>query len=149
MFVQHLCHDFGETTLPERYLPMRDFVQDETLLNEDPGRIERYFGEARELAAELGVDLRLPRTRPRQYPAGTPGRQRCNWPWQGAYISYQGTSMPCCMISTPDRYALGNLSEQSFEHLWNGPAYEDFRARLDSGEPPEVCRACSVYSGTF
>ncbi len=149
MFVQHLCHDFGEATLPERYLPMRDFVQGETLLNEDPQRIERYFGEARTLAEELGVDLRLPRTRPRPYPVGTPGRQRCSWPWQGAYISYQGTSMPCCMISTPDRYSLGNLSEQSFEKLWNGPAYEDFRVRLDSSEPPEVCRSCSVYSGTF
>lgn len=149
MFVQHLCHDFGEATLPERYLPMRDFVQEETLLNEDPERIERYFGEARELAGELGVDLRLPRTRPRPYPLGTPGRQRCNWPWQGAYISYQGASMPCCMISTPDRYSLGNLSEQSFADLWNSPGYEDFRARLDSSEPPEVCRSCSIYSGTF
>ncbi|HEV2661356.1 MAG TPA: radical SAM protein, partial [Ktedonobacteraceae bacterium] len=27
IFVQHLCHDFGESSLPERYLPMRDFVQ--------------------------------------------------------------------------------------------------------------------------
>lgn len=149
LFVQHLCHDFGETSLPERYVPMRDFVQGETLLNEDPQRIEHYFGEARTLAGELGVNLRLPRTRLRLHPAGTPGPQRCSWPWTGAYISYQGTSMPCCMISTPDRYALGNLAEQSFETLWNAPAYENFRARLDSDDPPEVCRSCSIYSGTF
>ena len=57
--------------------------------------------------------------------------------------------MPCCMISTPDRYTLGKLSEQSFATLWDGAAYEDFRARLDSDNPPEVCRSCSLYSGTF
>ncbi|HEX4714393.1 MAG TPA: SPASM domain-containing protein, partial [Ktedonobacteraceae bacterium] len=149
LFVQHLCHDFGETSLPERYLPMRDFVQGETLLGEDPQRIEHYFGQARVLADELGVDLRLPRTRLRLHPSGTPGPQRCNWPWHGAYVSYQGHAMPCCMISTPDRYTLGKLAEQDFSTVWNGPAYQQFRAQLDSDEPPEVCRSCSVYSGTF
>lgn len=149
MFVQHLCHDFGEASLPERYLPMREFVQGETLLEEDPRRIERYFNEARTLAAELGVNLRLPRTRLRLHTPGTPGPQRCNWPWHGAYISYQGAAMPCCMISTPDRYTVGNLTRQNFADLWNGPAYQQFRAQLDSDEPPEVCRSCSVYSGTF
>lgn len=149
LFVQHLCHDFGETSLPERYLPMRDFVRDETLLNEDPQRIERYFGEARALANELGVNLRLPRTRLRLHAPGTPGPQRCNWPWQSAYLSYQGHAMPCCMISTPDRYTLGRLAEQDFPAIWNGAAYQQFREQLDSDDPPEVCRSCSIYSGTF
>jgi radical SAM protein with 4Fe4S-binding SPASM domain len=53
------------------------------------------------------------------------------------------------MISTPDRYTLGDLNQQDFAALWNGPAYQQFRAQLDSDEPPEVCRSCSVYSGTF
>ncbi len=149
LFVQHLCHDFGEASLPQNYLPMRDFVQDQTLLNEDQQRVEHYFGTARVLAEELGVDLRLPRTRPRLHEPGTPGPQRCNWPWHGAYISYQGHAMPCCMISTPDRYTLGHLSDQSFDEVWNGAAYQDFRARLDSDDPPEVCRSCSLYSGIF
>ncbi len=57
IFVQHRCHDFGEATLPEQYLPMRDFVQSETLLEEDPQRIDHYFGEARkrELSNLLNV----------------------------------------------------------------------------------------------
>lgn len=149
LFVQHLCHDFGETNLPERYLPMRDFVQGETLQGEDLQRIEDYFGQARAVADELGVDLRLPRPRPRIHPPGTPGSVRCNWPWRGAYISYQGSMMPCCMISTPDRYTLGNLAAEDFTTAWNGPAYQEFRAQLDSEQPPEVCRSCSIYAGTF
>ena len=50
--------------------------------------LERCYLE--ELACRLGVDLRLPSTRRRLHPPGTPGPQRCNWPWRGAYVSYQG-----------------------------------------------------------
>jgi radical SAM protein with 4Fe4S-binding SPASM domain len=149
MFVQHLCHDFAESSLPAQYRPMREFVQAQTLLEDDPERVERYFGQAREVARELGVSLRLPRTRPRVHPPGTPGPERCNWPWTGAYISYQGYALPCCMVSTPDRINFGNIVERSVEQTWNSAAYQAFRDRLASDEPPEVCRSCSLYSGTF
>lgn len=149
MFVQHLCHDFGESSLPAHYRPMRDFVQSETLLEEDLERVEHYFSEARTVAQELGVNLRLPRTRPRIHPPGTPGQKRCDWPWSGAYISYQGYAMPCCMVSTPDRINFGNIMEQGVDQTWNSESFESFRDRLASDEPPDVCRSCSIYSGTF
>jgi MoaA/NifB/PqqE/SkfB family radical SAM enzyme len=149
VFVQHLCHDFGESSLPGQYAPMRDFVNDQTLLAEDPGRIERHFGAARAVAADLGVDLRLPLTRPRLHPPGTPGPERCDWPWRGAYVSYQGLAMPCCMVATPDRIQLGSMAEQGARAVWNGPDYRAFRAALSSESPPEVCRSCALYSGTF
>jgi radical SAM protein with 4Fe4S-binding SPASM domain len=149
VFVQHLCHDFGESSLPAHYAPMRDFVDVQTLMGEDPARIERHFGEARAVAEELGVDLRLPRIRPRLHPPGTPGPKRCSWPWTGAYVSYQGLSMPCCMVATPDRAQLGNMAEQGADAVWNGSQYQEFRAALSSDSPPEVCRSCSIYSGTF
>ncbi|GIV97751.1 MAG: heme b synthase [Herpetosiphonaceae bacterium] len=149
MFVQHLCHDFGESSLPPHYQPMREFVQQQTLLDEDLERIEHYFGLARDLAQELGVDLRLPRTRPRPHPSGTPGRKRCSWPWTGAYISYDGYAMPCCMVSTPDRINFGNMASESVAEVWNNKDYQVFRSRLDSDDPPEICRSCAIYTGTF
>jgi radical SAM protein with 4Fe4S-binding SPASM domain len=149
VFVQHLCHDFGEASLPAHSKPMRDFVDAQTLLAEDPLLVERCFGAARAAALELGVDLRLPRTRPRAHPPGTPGPQRCDWPWRGAYVSYQGLAMPCCMVATPDRVHFGSMADRGVEEVWNGPDYQEFRARLSSEEPPDVCRSCSVYSGTF
>jgi MoaA/NifB/PqqE/SkfB family radical SAM enzyme len=149
LFVQHLCHDFSESSLPSHYRPMREFVQEETLLEEDPRRIEHYFALARQAAEELGVKLRLPRTRPRLHPPGTPGPKRCDWPWHGPYISYQGLAMPCCMIATPDRTNFGSMAEDGVGALWNGREYEDFRQRLASENPPEICQACSVYHGTF
>ena len=149
MFVQHLCHDFGESSLPAHYRQMREFVQAETLLEEDFQRIEQYFNKARNVAQELGVDLRLPRTRPRFHPPGTPGQTRCDWPWRGAYLSNQGYAMPCCMVATPDRVNFGSITEQGVEQTWNSAAYQDFREQLASEQPPEVCRSCSLYSGTF
>lgn len=149
IFVQHLSHDFSESQLPEQYIPMRDYVQEQTLLNEDVTRIEKYFGLARQTAEELGVHLRLPRTRLRVHPPGTPGPKRCDWPWTGAYISYDGHAMPCCMVSTPDRVNFGRIVDVPVESVWNGDAYAAFREQLSSDTPPEVCAACSIYRGIF
>jgi radical SAM protein with 4Fe4S-binding SPASM domain len=147
--VQHLCHDFGESTLPAQYAPMRDFVADQTLVGLDAERVARAFEAARAAAREHGVALRLPRVTPVEHAAGTPGRSRCDWPWHGPYITYDGTAMPCCMVATPDRAALGNVARDGVAAVWNGPAYQDFRRRLDSDEPPEICRSCSVYARVF
>jgi radical SAM protein with 4Fe4S-binding SPASM domain len=143
IFVQHLCHDFGESSLPAHYAPMRAFVDEQTLQNEDATRVEHYFAASQSAAAELGVELRLPNTQPRLHAPTTPGPERCDWPWHGPYISYHGVAMPCCMIATPDRMQLGDMAEQGVDAVWNGAAYQAFRAGLSSDSPPEVCRSCS------
>ena len=147
--VQHLCHDFGESTLPQQYAPMREFVADQTLVDVDEERVLRAFGAARAVAKERGIALRLPRVRPVEHAADTPGRSRCDWPWRGPYVAYDGTAMPCCMVATPDRASLGNVVREGVEAVWNGAAYEDFRERLGSGDPPEICKSCSVYARVF
>lgn len=147
--VQHLCHDFGEETLPERYAPMRAFVAAQTLVGHDPERVAAAFARARAAAARHGVALRLPRVVPVAHASDTPGRERCDWPWRGPYVAYDGTAMPCCMVATPDRAALGNVIAEGVDAVWNNPAYEDFRRRLGSADPPEICRSCSVYARVF
>lgn len=149
IFVQHLCHDFGESTLPARYAPMRDFVEAQTLLNEDPARVAHHFDLAREEAHRLGVDLRLPSLKPREHAPGTSGRSRCDWPWRGAYVSYDGRAMPCCMVATPDRIHFGDMAQDGVEQVWNNPSYTAFRQQLEHGPAPEVCQSCALYSGTF
>jgi len=149
MFVQHLCHDFGESTLPERYRSMHDFVSEQTVVGEDPVHVGQIFEQAHRVADELGLDLRLPNLHPRSHPPGTPGRQRCEWPWRGAYLSYQGLAMPCCMVSTPDRINFGSVGEQGVQATWTSAPYERFREQLASDTPPSICQSCSVYSGTF
>jgi radical SAM protein with 4Fe4S-binding SPASM domain len=147
--VQHLCHDFGESSLPERYRPMRAFVDDETLLHEDPQRVQHYFDAARAAASELGIGLRLPNLQPRAYPPEMSGRKRCDWPWRGSYISYDGKAMPCCMVATPDRIHFGDMAQDGVAQVWNNQAYSAFREQLASTTPPDVCRSCAIYAGNF
>lgn len=143
--VQQLCHDFGEASLPAHYRPMREFVDAQTLRNDEATRVRHYFDEARRRSQELGMKLRLPRTEPR----APSDKRRCDWPWQGPYISYQGDAMPCCMVATPDRVNLGNMAQHGVDAVWNDAPYEEFRAALDSPTPPDVCRSCAVYQGVF
>lgn len=149
VFAQHLAHDFAEKSLPSHYRPMRLYVDRETLLNAEPDLIAEHFERARATASREGVDLRLPGLRMIEHAAGTPGRDRCDWPWRGAYLSYQGLAMPCCMVATPDRMNFGSMAERGVEAVWNSPEYEKFRDALGSETPPEVCRTCSIYRGTF
>jgi radical SAM protein with 4Fe4S-binding SPASM domain len=143
--VQHLCHDFGESSLPEHYRPMREFVDSQTLLHEDPECVDAAFGAARRAAETAGISLRLPSLNER------PARDArgCGWPSTGAYFSYRGDIMPCCMISTPDRMNFGNVRDEPFARTWNGSSYKRFRAQLASGQPPEICKSCAIYTGTF
>ena len=147
--VQHLAHDFGESSLPLKYRPMREFVDRETLATEDPVRVQHWFDEARATAAALGVELRLPNPTPRPRPPGAKGRERCDWPWRGTYIAYSGEAMPCCMVATPDRVNFGSMTRDGAAAIWNNDAYQRFRERLDSEDPPDVCRGCAVYQGKF
>lgn len=149
IFVQHLCHDFKEGTLPGHYSPMRDFVDDQSLISENELRIQYYFENAATRAEELGIDLRLPRPRPLGNQSNKIGRERCDWPWTGPYISYQGYVMPCCMVSTPDRINFGNAIEHGINDIWVGNNYTDFRQSLASDHPPHVCQSCSLYHGVF
>ncbi|MGE5594989.1 MAG: radical SAM/SPASM domain-containing protein [Hyphomicrobiales bacterium] len=149
LFVQHLAHDFGEEALPGRYRPMRDFVERETLLREDPERVAAVFEDVRERAGRHGLALRLPPLAVRTYPPGTPGPERCSWPWNSAYFSWDGRMMPCCMVATPDRMNFGSAAERGVTEVWTSSAYAGFRAALASDSPPAICASCALYNGTF
>lgn len=146
VFVQHLCHDFGDTAMPDVYRQMRSFVDAEMLDASDRERVERHFDEARRQAEHLGVKLRLPS---QQTLTGDAPVRGCDWPWRGAYLSYRGETMPCCMVNTPDRISLGNMADRGVAAVWHGVAYRDFRAALMSDAPPEICRGCNLYRGRF
>ena len=147
--VQHLCHDFGESTLPARYRSMRSFIKAESLLDEDPDRIAKSFREARAEAQRLGLPLRLPDVTPHRHADDLPGRKRCDAPWRSAYVSYDGQAMPCCMVATPDRASFGDMALEGVEPVWNSAGFHAFRRALASEAPPDICRGCAVYQGTF
>ena len=146
VFVQYLCHDFEERSLPVEYRPMREFIREQALDALPRERLETAFAAARDAAAQAAVNLRLPPLT-RGLEARTP--PRCEWPWRGAYVSYRGDAMPCCMVGTPDRVNFGNMLDDGVSNVWRGAAYQRFRAQLADDAPAPICRSCSLYRGVF
>jgi MoaA/NifB/PqqE/SkfB family radical SAM enzyme len=149
VFAQQLSHDFGESSFTERFRSLHQYVDGQTLIGAEPAWVEEIFQDARARSKQNGVRLRLPKTRPTEHPAGVPGQDRCNWPWTGAYISFQGYMMPCCMVATPELVNFGLAGPGNLEAVWNGSGYQEFRQQLSSSQPPEMCKMCSIYRGIF
>ena len=41
-------------------------------------------------------------------------------------------------------YTLGDAKTQTLAEIWNGQAYQDFRASLLSDAPPKPCQNCGL-----
>lgn len=119
----------------------------QSLQNEDPARVEQWFGQARTLAAHLEVNLRLPDLQPRLY--GKKRALKCDSPWRGAYLNLSGLALPCSMANTPQPVSFGNMAKDGVARVWTSAEYQAFREKLASSEPHEICRGCSVYAGTL
>lgn len=144
--VQNLSHSFSDCDPAGAYREIRAFTAAEALWQGNDPATESAFAEARALADELGVALRLPEL---EEPSREPGGPGCDWPWRSAYVRHDGRVQPCCMLMGGDRAILGDLGEASFAEIWRGAAYEGFRAALMTDQPPDVCRGCSMYRGVF
>ncbi len=72
----------------------------------------------------------------------------CRRPWAVMYFTAHGTSLPCCIAPFSTRgyenYTLGDATQQSLREIWNGPAYQAFRAGLTGNAPPKPCENCGL-----
>ncbi|WP_433305679.1 radical SAM protein [Actinoplanes sp. CA-030573] len=142
--VQNLSHSFDDTDPAGRYEEIREFTASQALwsgADRDAARVA--FAGAARAARETGLLLRLPHL------GGEPDNGGCTWPWDAAYITSAGVVQPCCMVMGDDRVSLGSLTESGFPEIWHGAPYREFRRRLASADPPDVCRGCSLYHRTF
>jgi radical SAM protein with 4Fe4S-binding SPASM domain len=67
------------------------------------------------------------------------------------FIFVDGTVIPCCAGNEANnrpwqrRFALGNVFQEGFRTIWDGPRYRELRERIWRGQVPDACRQCSVY----
>lgn len=61
-------------------------------------------------------------------------------------VGVDGSLYPCCK-GDGDELKLGNVFEQDFEAVWNGPEAQDLRRGMLTGDLPRMCRGCSVHTG--
>lgn len=63
--------------------------------------------------------------------------------WHSCVITWDGKIVPCC-FDKDAHHVLGDLTENSFEEVWNGEAYNTFRASLlRSRSEIEICKNCT------
>ena len=60
-------------------------------------------------------------------------------------VTPDGKVFPCCR--GPAELEMGNVLQEDFESVWNGPRYREFRRRMFAGDYPQVCRTCVVLTG--
>lgn len=66
----------------------------------------------------------------------------CTRPWNSIYIEPDGEARPCCYQSP----VLGNIYEQGFEKIWNGPEARALRQAMVEGNPPRLCVECYEFN---
>jgi radical SAM protein with 4Fe4S-binding SPASM domain len=130
--------------------------------------VRESFHQARQIARQKGISIGIessarfyhtvgqppesyhlrniyfqPLDRPRVKALGL--RRGCAIPWVQTFISHTGNVHPCCIADV----VLGNIYEQPFEAIWHGQAYQEFRRRLKSTDPPEICWRCrrTIWNG--
>ena len=63
--------------------------------------------------------------------------------WSGCVITWDGKVVPCCFDKDAD-HRMGDLKEQSFEEIWRGMKYKEFRGTiLRNRKSVDICRNCS------
>ena len=114
---------------------------------------ESLLAEAEALAKELGITFRASgAATPRASLLGSDGNQqpwsRCRRPSSLIYITANGNVLPCCFSPFTARdypgLLLGNAFETPLSEIWNGTAYGQFRAALQTDTPPEACDRCGA-----
>jgi radical SAM protein with 4Fe4S-binding SPASM domain len=88
-----------------------------------------------------------------------PARTRqCMLPWELPYVDKDGRVFSCCYAASVGSPELGRMEKSTFDEIWNGSPYSQFRRELVGGNSmPGVCRGCtavplgphplSLYSG--
>ncbi len=77
-------------------------------------------------------------------------RTSCPRVWKSTLINWDGQVVPCCFDKN-GTFDLGNInSDKSFEQIWQGEAYDNFRKRLiNERDTIDMCRNCNQGLGSF
>jgi MoaA/NifB/PqqE/SkfB family radical SAM enzyme len=113
---------------------------------------DEAIAEAQALGAALGVTIDAsgatePEASLQRAQQQTPW-SACRRPWSLMYFTAHGRALPCCIAPFSargyDSYTLGDATQQALREIWNGSAYQEFRAALLTDAPPAPCRNCGL-----
>ncbi|MBI5444788.1 MAG: radical SAM/SPASM family putative metalloenzyme maturase [Deltaproteobacteria bacterium] len=128
------------------------YLNVQKILERDAGwieRVETIFGEAAEVAREIGIRLELPEIVPK-------AARRCRFVEEGgAFVSWEGRVHPCyflwhgyrCFINGREKFVrpkdFGDLRERGLLEIWNEPPFREFRSHVLGYDYP-FCSDCNL-----
>ena len=60
-------------------------------------------------------------------------------------VHADGAAYPCC-VAGGETLKLGNLEDQKFDEVWNGPESRDLRRAMLTQDLPEICKGCTFHT---
>jgi radical SAM protein with 4Fe4S-binding SPASM domain len=136
-----------------------DFCVEQRLL--DHPEVAPLFEGIEAACAAYGIrfDLSVPERSRADYADPAHARQRfygdgswdervtrqCLVPWEIPFVDKDGRVYPCCNAASADERPLGRIGDQTFDEVWNGREFQQFRADIVDGRTtPGICRRCTV-----
>lgn len=78
-----------------------------------------------------------------KYQLKNPLLNECWKMWHSCVITWDGKVVPCC-FDKDAKFVMGDLTENSFNEIWNGDKYNQFRSTLlQSRSEIEICKNCT------
>ena len=131
---------------------------------------EHEIAAAKELAKKIGVKIKISKMRPdmgkevfettqralerdRAWMPDNPEftvvstkqkkRIGCMLPWTETMINWDGSVLPCCAVYS-EKYAFGNILENSFKEIWNNDMYVAARKEIlgIKNDKQTICHIC-------
>jgi len=153
-----IAHDVG---VKEVYLQRLVYFDDDAIgmARPDQALFERltraeqqHVDAATELASSLGISFNASgATEPGESLTRRTDKNPwslCRRPWAVMYFTANGRALPCCIAPFSQRgyenYTLGDATQESLREIWSGPAYQKFRAALQSDAPAKACANCGL-----
>ena len=142
------CHENGIPSLSatEGWFYDTPYVREEHLIKNHTEPARKYIPEAQQLASELGIILRL------RFPSLNSQKdvsmkrvgkkeklKSCLNLYVSSFIHPNLDVIVCCDA----KETFGNLKNNSFREIWNGPKYIDARKKLRNNEVPASCEGCA------
>jgi radical SAM protein with 4Fe4S-binding SPASM domain len=79
--------------------------------------------------------------------SGSPRQHPCKLMWKSMVVAWDGKVVPCC-FDYDAKMVMGDLTTQTVEEIWNGPAYVALRqAELEGRNNSALCGRCTAAPG--
>jgi MoaA/NifB/PqqE/SkfB family radical SAM enzyme len=123
--------------------PLVTHLSDPSHLRHDLELAQRAYADAADAGREEGVVVQLGAAPDPSLAIPEMVRQPpCMHPWSYAYIRHNAKVGFCDHLIGDDRYTLGSLHENSFDEIWNGPAWVGLRQDHLAANIPDRFAPC-------